>query len=611
MLAAAADKSPALAQAAQTLKTASQAAASRRINLDDVSARAVALADTHLGRGVEPLFAARLKVYESIASLAESADEPVPALTIGEGSALFAEVNAAAEAARVSVRSLPRAADQPAGDVDPRVKGCLAAIDSAASARRATIVAAYTIPTLDEQTLRAAAARLSDELGAPPDAGSASLPLARTTAAPEAAFDPRASGTVIAEVLTAAKSAPPSSALARSGPAATSGFIRASAAAWTDGLALRISPSDQLTWDKFQQGLASAGRAASIRESLAAEARHQTAAAESLSAATAGAPIPAEARQAVDRLTRLATASTAAAANPALDAAYDRVLSNWKALGSDAAEARRRLLAALATPAGVQDYLVTSLADPRETDLVASWWRSFSLAGLRTLSRDAGRASPAAGGNRLARFPLAKYDAAAGQLTPAEVLEVRAASSGSPAAGTPIADSIRDPDLAAEVRALAQSSGGTTAGLNAAMLAILPERADQRFACNVELQPDAAGPAFAAIRIRQLGAETRTVAATAGAATNLGRIDYPGASVQIEFLASDTPEAQPIATASIPGPWLGLWLIAAQSGKPVVAADRRLWEAQLPVETAAGPRTMRLHLRFDDRELPDPAQWPR
>ena len=92
---------------------------------------------------------------------------------------------------------------------------------------------------------------------------------------------------------------------------------------------------------------------------------------------------------------------------------------------------------------------------------------------------------------------------------------------------------------------------------------------------------------------------------------SLGRLDYPGASVELEFLASDAPDAQPVATGAIAGPWLGLWLIAAHQGRPVIDADRRLWEIRLPVNSNAGPRIVLLRLGFDDRELPDPALWAR
>ncbi len=602
LITSAGDKSPALAQSGQTLKQAIQNASTRRVNLEALSARAVALSQAHLGRGVEPLFAARLKVYESISTLAEAIDEPVPALAIGEGAAYFSEVDSAASNARQIVR-----AALPGSETDPRARACLAAIEAAANARRAAIAAAYTISgTLDEQTLRAAAARLADDL---PPQQFPLIPLARAGGSVDPAFEPAAAAPIIAEVLAAAKAAPQTSLMSRSGSTAVHAYIRAACTAWTDGLAEVTAPDDSLSWDQFQSNLGSAGRAPSIREGLAAASIRQAQAADTISAATVGAMLPADTRQAVERLARIGSASVAATANPSLDAAHDRVLANWKALGSDAAEAKRRLVAALATPTGPQDYLVTSLADPRETDLLARWWRSVSIAGIRTLARDSGGASPAAR-SRFAKFPLARYDAAAGQLSPAEVIEARAAASPTPGANTAVADAIRDPDIAAELRLLLQGAGGGPA-INPAMLAVLPERADQRFACTAELIPDPAGPAFAAIRIRQLGAETRTVAATPGGPASIGRIDYPGASVQLEFLASNAPDAQPVATASIPGPWLGLWMVGAQGGRPLTPTDRRVWEVQLPVETAAGPRSMRMQLRFEDRELPDPALWPR
>jgi hypothetical protein len=611
LLNTAGDKSTTLAQCSQTLKAAIQAASSQRVNLDAISARAAALAESHLGRGVEPLYAARLKVYESLAALAESIDEPVPALTIGEGAPLFQEVDRAVASTRESAAAAFRGAE---GDGAARLRACEVALQAAANARRGAIAAAYTLPgTLDERSLRAAAAERAAELS---DLGEAStLPLRRESAALQPEFDPRASHGVILEVLTAAGVSPPSSVLTRSGPAAAHAMVRASAAAWTDGFAASIAPDDQLTWEQFRQDLSTMGTAARIRESLAIEARRQSEAAALLASATAGATLPADTKQAVDRLSRVAAASSAAAANPALDAAYDRILTNWKALPADVGEARRRLLAAISAPSsgGAQDYLVISLAEVGEMDLVARWWRGFSLAGMRSLSRDAGSGSAVATPSRFAAFPLAKLAAGFAQLTPADVIEARAAAAATPGANTTAADSIRDPEIAAALRALIQAGAGGSAasGLNTAMLAVLPERPDQRFACTAELRPDAqSGLTFAAIRIRQLGSETRTVSVASGANASLGRIDYPGASVQLEFLATDAPDAQPVATAVIQGPWLGLWAIAAYGGNPV-AADRRLWEVRLPVETATGPRTLGLQLRFDDRELPDPVLWPR
>lgn len=607
-LLAGAKDSPTLAASAESLKATLQSTASRRVNVEAVTERAAALGEAHLGRGVEPLFALRLAVYEAIAAISESADEPVPALSLGEGAPLLAELNSAAVAARESARAALRTPEL--GDNDPRFKACIAAIDRAAAARREAIAGAYSITApLDDRTLRAAATRVSDDL-ADPQAWPG-MPMARAAASIEPAFDPRAAGPVIIEAATLLGAARPESELARSAPAALSAFVASYSSNWMEGLAAAIAPDEQRPWSQFVQGLESLGSAAAVRQSLAPAIARQTAAAESLSAAlAAAAAVPGAAREG-ERLIRVAAASRSASASPALDPAYDRILSNWKSLGADPSEARRRLLAQLATPAGVQDYLVISLADPKETDLIARWFRSLTLASLRVLAREstAGSASPAAG--RFAKFPLARLDAAAGQLTPAEAIEARAAAASSAAAaGSSVADAIRDEEVAAAVRSLMQP--GTQPGLNQAMLAVLPERMDQRLACSAELQPDVpADLKFAAVRIRQLGAEPRTIAAAAGSAVPLGRVDYPAASVQIEFLPSDAADAQPVATASIPGPWLGLWLIASQGGAPVSPGDRKLWTVALPVETAAGPRSVRLHLRFEDRELPDPAQWPR
>ncbi len=608
LLNAAGASSPALAQSGNALRAAVQAASSRRVNLDAVSARAAALADAHLGRGIEPLFAARLGVYESLATLAESADEPVDALAIGDGAPLLIDVDQAVAHTRQAADAALRGSVQPQ---DPRLKAILAAIDAAASARRAAIAAAYTVNgTVDEQTLLAAASRLAAQL--PVENSAPALPLGRANAAIDRAIEPDAALPVLREVLAACSAAPAGSAIARSGPAAATAFLLRYAAAWSDGVSASLAPEDQRTWQQFQQGLAATGGAASIREAVAAHARRQAAASEALGRSIAVTQLSPEARQAVERLARVAGASNAAAQSPMLDAAYDRVLSSWKSLGADSAEARRRLLAAIAEPSGPQDYLVVSLADPRESDLLARWWRSFVLAAIRTLARDAQASSPGQTGSRFARFPLGKLDAAAGQLTPEEAVAARASVAGVPAVDPGITANVRDAEIASALQALAQpGAGGSAGGLNAAMLAILPERAGQRFACTAEIPPDPALPAFAAIRIRQLGAETRTVLATAGAAVDIGRVDYPGASIQVEFLPTDSADAQPIATATIPGPWLGLWLIASQRGRPVEATDRRFWETLLPVETAAGPRSARIRLRFADRELPGPEQWPR
>lgn len=606
LLSTAAARSPALAHCSQTLKAATDAAAARRVNLDAISTRAAKLAEDHLGRGLEPLFAARFKVYESLAALAESVDEPVPALAIGEAAPLLSELDQAASEVRGAARSALRSPD--AGDNDPRYRACIAAVEASVAARRSAIAGAYSkTATVDEATLLNAALRLADDLADPLPVFS--LPLARAEASVDAAFDPRVAAPLIGEILTVSGAAPQSSPVARLRIAAAGGFVQSYTSAWTDGLADVIAPVAQPSWQEFQRAIAQLAGAASIRESLAPAAEAQFRAASALM----GMPLVGEARQAAERSSRIAAASKAAVANLAVDSAYERVLNNWKSLGADRDAARRALIAALSAPSasGGQDYFAIPLGDPRETDLVARWWRSFSLAALRTLTRDARAEAPAPG--PFARFPLAKYDAATGQLTPAQVLEARA--SGNPAGpGTAsIADGVRDAEIAAELRTLQSvGAGGGASGLNAAMLGVLPDRAEQRFACTAELHPGPdGGVAFAAIRLRQLGTETRTIAAAPAAFTSLGRIDYPGASVQIEFLAQNTPDAQPVATASIPGPWLGLWLIAAYQGQPVVAADRRRWEVKLPVETSTGPREMRLRMSFDDRELPDPALWPR
>jgi len=609
-----------LADARESLRAAAQSAGTRRVNLDELSALASALAETHLGRGVEPLFAARLAAYQAIAALAESAHEPVPGIARGEAAPHFAAVESAAAQARDTARAVLRSADQ--GDNDPRYKAGLGAIESAVTARRASIARAVEgAGAVTEQSLLAAAQRLAATF--PAGASQPTVPLARKEGmhGSDPGLDPRAAVPVIVETLTAASVAPPGSAAARDGPPAALGLLRLYTTAWTDGVALAAAADDRLAWGEFQRQLDSAGRAASIRESLGASARTQSVAAATISRALSSAALPPEARQSIDRLSRLGAASLGAAENPALDSAYDRVLASWKALGSDPVVARRRLIDALRTPAGAPDYLVVSLGDPRETDLVARWWRSLTLAGIRTLSREAQRAAstaqPTSGPTaRFARFPLARYDAAAGQLTPSELLEARAALAVStPASGVSIADGVRDPDLAAELRNLAQADmPGAAAGGNSALLGVLPERADQRFACTVEYQPDPAGASgggtFAAVRVRQQGSEPRTVKLSGGP-VSLGSLDYPGASVELEFLASDSPDAKPVATGAIPGPWLGLWLIAAHQGRPVIDADRRLWEVRMPLKSAAGPRTVVLRLNFDDRELPDPALWAR
>lgn len=602
---------PELSRAADVLREAAESS-SRPSGNGDHGGRAATLAAEHLGRGVEPLFAARLRAYELVASRL-NADAPGQ-YTPGS---LARAVGGAAEQLAADTATLRTAFS--ANPSSAGLAACQQALDKAS--RRGAIESlsdyAAIAPDSEQAMMAAARAIALPDVEAPP--GSPIAPSAHP--AFDAAFDPRRAAPVILDALAAASllggaNPPALEAQQRErvqrAAAAASLFARRYAEAWTDGLADALAPDARLPWTEFHRAMSDSARAPAIRDALKAAAQRQSDAAEALSALV----LPdEEARRALDRLRRLTAAGRAAAESPALDAAYDRVLSAWRALGADAGAARRSLLDALRTSSGVaaQDYFVTTLADPRETELIQRWWRSLSIAGVRALARDAGRATsgaaPTGAASKFARFPLAPYNAQAGQLTPAELIEARAAiPAASEPANVPGIEAIRDAEVAAEVRALAAAGSASGAqGLNTALLGVLPDTATQRFACVAEAVADAG---IGAVRIRTTGAEPRVARAAAGSIP-LGRIDYPGPSVVLELLTSDAADAQVIGTAAIPGPWLGLWLIAAHNGKPLIAADRRLWEVTLPVESASGERSVKLRLTFEDRELPDPSRWPR
>lgn len=602
---------PNLSRAADSLRQAADAPSRAPDGGDDLAARAAALSAEHLGRGVEPLFAARLRAYELAFERGETADAP----DLAPG-ALSRAVASSAE--QLAADSAAIRAAFAANANAPGLAACLRELELASRRRAALALRDYAAAAPEsEQAMLAAARSVQADAPSPPPVS----PLAPSSrAAIDPAFDPRRAAPVIRDAAVAASLAadPATPTLEpalreRVQRAALAGaqFARRYAAAWTDGLAESLAPDDGVAWADFSRALAESPRAPAVRDALRRAASLQQQAAEALPAALASDD---ETRRALERLARIAAASRAAAESPALDGAFDRVLTSWRALGSDAAAARSTLLASLRTPAGAsgQDYFVTTLGDARETDLVQRWWRSCTLAALRALTRDARRAAAAAPDSpaaRFARFPLAPYDAAAGQLTPAEVVEARAAlPSLAAASAAPEADALRDAEFAAEVRALvAADPRSPGASVNTALLSALPERADQRFACVAEIAADAAlGP----VRVRAQGVEPR-IARPAGGTIALGRIDYPGPSVQLEFLSPTDPDGPPVATVSIPGPWLGLWLVAAHNGRPVIPADRRLWQVDLPVMFPSGPRSVTIRLTFEDRELPDPSRWPR
>ncbi|MBX3407663.1 MAG: hypothetical protein KF869_12965 [Phycisphaeraceae bacterium] len=603
---------PNLSRAADTLREAVDAPTRGPGGNDDLAARAAALSAEHLGRGVEPLFAARLRAYELAFERGEEPEDQ----DVAPG-ALARAVSGAAE--QLAADSATVRAAFAVSAAAPGLTACLRELESASRRRAVSALRRYAAAAPDSEHAMLAAAREMQFEAPAPSLRSPIAPASRSTF--DTAFDPRRAGPLIRDAFAAAALAgdpalptidAPLRERVQRAAAAASMFARQYSVAWTDGLAESLSPDDSASWADLHRALSESARAPQIRDALRRAADMQAAAAEAIPAASA---TDDESRRALERLGRISAASRAAAASPGLDGAFDRALTNWRALGADAAAARLTLLASLRSPAGAsgQDYFVSSLADARETDLVQRWWRSCTLVALRALARDARRSAAAAASDspvaRLARFPLARYDAAAGQLTPAELVEARGTlPSVSAAASAPEADALRDAEFAAEVRALvAADPRAPGAALNTSLLAVLPERADQRFACTAEIVAD---PAFGGVRIRQQGAEPRIARAAAGVVP-LGRVDYPGTSVVLEFLSPTDPDGPPVATAAIPGPWLGLWLIAAHDGRPIIPADRRLWEVSLPVEWPSGPRSVKVRLTFEDRELPDPSRWPR
>ncbi len=595
LLQSGATASPTLARSHELLDGAVRSNSSRRINLDALSTRAKKLADAHIGTGVEPLFATRFKVYEAIAALTEGAAEPVPAFALGEGAPIFAELNELVTGTRASIQSIRTASDPRFAPV------CAAAVDAATAARRTAIARACQVgSSVTDRTLLDAAQRLAD--ADPVAAEWPTLPpMARAGGRIEPALMPAVAVPVLNESWQiAASGAAPGDAL----PAAAAMFFRRYTDAWTNGLSGVIAPEVR-SWPEFHRELTALGSAESIRHSLRSHAATQSAAARELQSLITTSVLPSDAKPAAERLTRVAASSAAAVESPALDAAFDRILRNWKSLSSDPAEARRQLIDAGRAQAGVADFVVPTLVEPSELDLLTGWWRSLTLSAARSLAQSL-QGSSAASGGPFAKFPLGKYVPGAEQLTPAQVVEARSTLTAD--AAPSISRGIRDSDLAAALEQIA--AAGSAASFDRALLPVLPERADDRIACTFELVPDN-GFAFAAVRIRQLGTDARSVAASGSGPVALGRIDYPGPSVQLEFLASNTPDAQPVAAASIPGPWLGLSLIAASGGKPVAAADARLWEAKLPVETASGVRNITVRIRFEDRMPPGPGSWPR
>ncbi len=192
------------------------------------------------------------------------------------------------------------------------------------------------------------------------------------------------------------------------------------------------------------------------------------------------------------------------------------------------------------------------------------------------------------------KFPLARFNSAAAELSGEELATLRDSIEKARAAGTP-------PHKRVD-----------------AMLKALPTASHPAQICTISVLPkeppslgkDALTSAAPFVAVVAAGGEAKSTVPLAGQSeARLTKLRAPGAAFDLKFFASDQTAPGPVATLNIPSKWGGLYLVDHFRGQPVKADDRKVWDVEADVQTPSGMKSVWLRLEFDT-ELPELPWFP-
>ncbi|MCC6661569.1 MAG: hypothetical protein IT437_11865 [Phycisphaerales bacterium] len=304
---------------------------------------------------------------------------------------------------------------------------------------------------------------------------------------------------------------------------------------------------------------------------------------------------------------------------------YRHVLSNWRALPGDAAQARNQLLGSLKT--FDTEYIVHLAPDqPGLGDFVTRFWENLAFQGLRAVARDP--ANDTAQAVRTlqagALFPLAPVENGKPQMSAADVLDKQkiiervrppAASDAAPR----ISDRF-DPEIA-RLRGSGALTPEQAKWLERAarLLAALPQNPNESYSCVITMLQEApkgaaghalAGQYYEYVGLRQGDGEPHREYLR-GEPRVLGSVTYPGPPLKISIFDSAEAGSAPRAGTGVEvqGPWAALALLQQYQA---LTADGKTWNVEVLVPGSAPGTQVSIWVQMEFKNgLPPAAEWPR
>lgn len=405
-------------------------------------------------------------------------------------------------------------------------------------------------------------------------------------------------------------------------------YLRAYAAYWSGGIADDLAVNQGSNWSDFAGLLTQTGRVDVINQALEAVHRIVQSASEELTAVVDPAAIDKPSSEAFDALTRLTAQAKVSLTSQAFVARADRVLNNWRGLGSEGGAARRLLLNKLQGPTGIQDHLLLTPGELKDADFVQRFYRDVTYKALKSLAADSagGVAQAIAQLKSDLKFPLARPGSGP-EMALAELATLKSAfdqvksavgtgASGGAASGGPAIPQVNDRDINDELTRLSARDAITDADREfieriGKMLAALPTSPSDRQRATITFIEKAPKPGNLPIAeiipiaaLQPKGGTGKRVGIYGVKDAELATTSSPDEPLVLSFQAQNNAE---LATLDIPSRWPAMWLINRYNARP--RESRKTWEVEveLPVPDGAGnmkPGSIWLKIEFE-KELPE------
>ncbi len=641
----------ALTSARRLLSTSIESLAKDSKDIADLKARLDELDAIYINNPADPAYASRYRMYQLAdqrLTLGTQAAQPRP----GETRAALKSIteNTAVDARTLESELRPRSGAESlvtryndAQKSAQRVSGAM--IELGNTRRRADVVGAFLAATRGTVADAVSAVAAADAAMVPaiPD-----VPMTARKATFDARFAPKPAALVLGDYLAvrailraASAAAPPGSAGSpasvlgaqdlrqRFGPMGEDAlaYFRQFCAYWSGGIADDLAVNQGANWADFAGLLNSAGRVDAINQGLEAVHRAAEAAAAEITGVVDPAALDKPSADALDALNRLTAQAKTTLSSQAFVARADRVLNNWRGLGTEGGAARRLLLTKLQGPTGVQDHLLLTPGEIKDADFVQRFYRDVTYKALRSLAADSagGVAQAIAQLKTTLKFPLARPGAAAGEMTLAELATLKGAfdqvksavgtTSGPGAAPAPMAQ-VNDREINDELNRLTARDAITDADREfidriGKMLAALPTTASDRQRATItfiEKGPKPGNLPIAEIipiaALQPKGATGKRVGIYGVKEAEIATTSSPDEPLVLSFQAQNGAE---LAALDIPSRWPAMWLIDRFNGRP--RESRKTWEVEVELPVPDGQGNMKtgsiwLKLEFE-KELPE------